>query len=129
MNDLVSTFTEVLEGRKVSIEVYAADTLPVHAMRMPDVEREASEYAELGLMGLAQQTQRVHGRRDMPGTLMSAGDLAIWSWRYLTVYASDGYSLIRGWGLSYKQWIYGTSHRAFRELTWPVPREVRQIMR
>lgn len=116
MND-ATTFipVRVAEAPPFAVEFYD-EPRPAQAAPAGYFDQEAAEYEALGLTDLAKQSRlapRTVGRR------LTAEEVAVWRWRYPSVYASS-----LGFLLPPDQtvWEWGN-------LTWPVPCEVRALIR
>ena len=121
-----------------SIELYD-DVLPSQALMRADRDREAAEYRELGLTELAQ-----HVGRHLSGHLMSQNELAVWAWRYPTMYRTPNWRA----GLTRRQPKPGPTSPPtlttaaiarvggltmvvcpWDQLIWPVPADVRRLIK
>lgn len=96
---------------------------------IPDaLESEAKEYEELGMDALAQQSTLLFNRATgkIPGKRLTLQELSVWEWRYPSVFwtgnSLDGH---RSRPIS----LTGQREFPFRSLSWPVPADVRKIIR
>ena len=98
-----------------------------HSMPTDALVEEASDYESLGLGVLADRSIKlaVGTQAKTAGQQLTTADLAVWVWRYPTAYST---SIDRKDIRTVKPYLPQAA-KPWKSLTWPIPQEVRQIIR